>query len=304
MMNKSNKNLKVIYLAGGCFWGIEKYISLISGIIETEVGYANGNKKDPTYEEVCYENTGHAEAVKVQYDPGKITLESLLTLYYDVINPVSINQQGGDTGSQYRTGIYYVDNDDRSIILSSILELQKKYEKPIAIAVKPLDNYYRAEEYHQKYLEKTPNGYCHIGMDKILKNTLTEMQYNVTQNNATEPPFQNEYYDFFEKGIYVDVTTGEPLFISSDKFESGCGWPSFTKPIKNDLIRVLLDKSHGMKRAEVRSKTGNIHLGHVFEDGPSEKGGLRYCINSASLRFVPEEKMIEEGYEYLLTELR
>lgn len=129
-----------------------------------------------------------------------------------------------------------------------------------------------------------------------LEKSLTKIQYEVTQNNVTEPPFQNEYYDEFHEGIYVDITTGEPLFISSAKFESGCGWPSFAKPIDDNAILRIIDKSHGMIRTEVRSKTGNSHLGHVFEDGPMKSGGLRYCINSASLKFIPIEKMLKEGY--------
>ena len=169
-------------------------------------------------------------------------------------------------------------------------------------------------------MDKNPDGYCHIGADKFekakkavdtrikfvkkpteeLKKTLTETQFAVTQNNATEPPFRNEYFDKFEEGIYVDITTGEPLFMSDDKFESGCGWPSFSKPIDTDLVTNIIDRSHGMVRTEVRSKIGDSHLGHVFEDGPRDKGGLRYCINSASLKFIPKEKMEQEGYgEYL-----
>lgn len=311
---------KEIYLAGGCFWGTEKYLENIPGILTTEVGYANGNTDNPTYEEVCYNNTGHAETVKVEYDDDRIGLLYILELYYDVINPVSINRQGGDVGSQYRTGIYYVDDRDEAVIQGSIDELQKKYKEKIAIEVKPLINYYKAEEYHQKYLDKNPDGYCHIGADKFekakkavdtrikfvkkpteeLKKTLTETQFAVTQNNATEPPFRNEYFDKFEEGIYVDITTGEPLFMSDDKFESGCGWPSFSKPIDTDLVTNIIDRSHGMVRTEVRSKIGDSHLGHVFEDGPRDKGGLRYCINSASLKFIPKEKMEQEGYgEYL-----
>ena len=311
---------KVIYLAGGCFWGTEKYLANITGIQLTEVGYANGNTVNPTYEEVCYNNTGHAEAVKVEYDDEKIGLPYILELYYDVINPVSINRQGGDIGSQYRTGIYFIDESDEAVIRESINELQKKYKEKIAIEVKPLANYYRAEEYHQKYLDKNPQGYCHIGADKFekakkavdtskkfvkkpldeLKKTLTDMQFAVTQNSATEPPFRNEYFDQFEEGIYVDITTGEPLFISTDKFESGCGWPSFSKPIDSKLLVNIIDKSHGMVRTEVRSKNGDAHLGHVFEDGPIDRGGLRYCINSASLKFIPKETMDREGYgEYL-----
>ena len=311
---------KVIYLAGGCFWGTEKYLENIPGILSTEVGYANGNTAHPSYEDVCYRNTGHAETVKVEYDDDRIGLPYILDLYYDVINPISVNRQGGDIGTQYRTGIYFTDNNDESVIRSSINELQKKYTEKIAIEVKPLVNYYKAEEYHQKYLDKNPAGYCHIGFDKFekvkhavdpskrfvkkplheLKNTLTEMQFAVTQNNATEPPYRNEYFDHFEEGIYVDITTGEPLFISHDKFESGCGWPSFSKPIDSSLLMNIMDQSHGMVRTEVRSKKGDSHLGHVVEDGPINLGGLRYCINSAALKFIPKDQMELEGYrDYL-----
>jgi peptide-methionine (S)-S-oxide reductase len=163
------KEMKVIYLAGGCFWGTEKYLSGIHGIIKTDVGYANGNTENPTYQEVCHNNTGHAETVRVEYDPEVISLSFILTLYYDVINPTSVNKQGGDTGTQYRTGIYYIDESDVEIIKESITDLQTRYEKPIAIEVLPLRNYYLAEEYHQKYLDKNPSGYCHIGVDKFDK---------------------------------------------------------------------------------------------------------------------------------------
>jgi peptide methionine sulfoxide reductase msrA/msrB len=312
---------KEIYLAGGCFWGTEKYLEEVKGILETEVGYANGNTKNPSYEEVCHRNTGHAEAVKVVYENTVIGLPFLLELYYDVINPVSVNRQGNDVGSQYRTGIYFTDDEDEGIIRESIGKLQLKYKEKIAIEVKPLDNYYRAEEYHQKYLDKNPHGYCHIGSDKFekaknavdtgwkyvkksaeeLKKSLTNLQFEVTQNSATEQPFHNEYFDEFREGIYVDITTGEPLFLSDDKFESGCGWPAFSRPIDAALITDAVDTSFGRVRTEVRSRTGDAHLGHVFEDGPMDRGGLRYCINSASLRFIPKEKMEKEGYgEYLL----
>lgn len=167
-MNSSN-HYKEIYLAGGCFWGTEKYLSGIKGIVNTDVGYANGNTENPSYEEVCRNNTGHAETVRVVYDPGEIRLSFILDLYYDVINPISVNRQGGDIGTQYRTGIYYVYEEDKEIIEDSIKELQKKYDKPIAIEVLPLKNYYLAEEYHQKYLDKNPSGYCHIGTDKFEK---------------------------------------------------------------------------------------------------------------------------------------
>ncbi len=308
-----------IYLAGGCFWGTEKYIASIHGVQSTEVGYANGKTLNPTYEEVCTNNTGHAETVHVVYDPGIVSLAFLLELYYEAIDPTSYNRQGGDFGIQYRTGIYYVDDKDLPVIESSISKLQKRIDKPIAIEVKRLENFSPAEEYHQKYLDKNPAGYCHIGRSKIEKaanaiidpadfkapvteelHALSKMQFDVTQRGATEPPFQNQYFDSFRSGIYVDITTGEPLFASSDKFESGCGWPSFSKPIDPNVVRQKEDRSHGMLRTEIRSRVGNAHLGHVFDDGPVESGGLRYCINSASLRFIPKEDMEQEGYGYLL----
>lgn len=312
--------IKEIYLAGGCFWGVEKYISLIEGVLKTEVGYANGLTENPSYEDVCYSDTGHAEAVRVQYDADKISLKFLLQLYYDVIDPVSENRQGNDVGPQYRTGIYYVDEADREIIIDSLNNLQKRYENPLKIEVQPLKNFCAAEDYHQNYLDKNPKGYCHIGYEKFekaknaidfqsrypvkskehLKEILSPRQYEVTQHAATEPPFANEYYDNFEEGIYVDVTTGEPLFTSSAKFESGCGWPSFSQPIAQDVIEERTDLSHGMERAEVRSKNSDAHLGHVFTDGPSDSGGLRYCINSAALAFIPRSEMEERGYGYLL----
>lgn len=315
-----NNRYSEIYLAGGCFWGTEKYISAIRGVVATDVGYANGNTLNPSYEEVCYHNTGHAETVHVVYDSHIVSLDFLLKLFYECIDPTTVDRQGGDKGHQYRTGIYYNNEEDKLIILNSIENLQKNYKKPIMIEVKPINNYTIAEKHHQKYLDKNPNGYCHIGnvifekakqsiidsskyyvLDKEkLKNSLNKMQYDVTQKNGTEPPFENEYWDFFEKGIYVDITSGEPLFVSSDKFESGCGWPSFSKPIDKNVTKEKVDSSHGMIRTEVRSSAGDAHLGHVFEDGIKALGGKRYCINSAALKFISESEMEEKGYEYLL----
>ena len=309
-----------IYLAGGCFWGMEKYIASVRGVQATEVGYANGKTANPTYEEVCRNDTGHAETVKVVYDANIVPLDFLLELYYSAVDPTSVNKQGGDAGTQYRTGIYYVDEPDFPIIKQSILKLQKRFDKPIAIEVKPLENFYSAEDYHQNYLDKNPGGYCHIKPEKfekaanavvnpvsyaapnpeVLQKNLNEMQFAVTQKSATEPAFRNEFFDHYRTGIYVDITSGEPLFSSSDKFESGCGWPSFSKPIDPNVVREKSDSTHGMLRTEVRSRVGDAHLGHVFNDGPKEKGGLRYCINSAALRFVPQEDMEKEGYGYLL----
>jgi len=309
-----------IYLAGGCFWGLEKYIASIHGVESTEVGYANGKTDNPTYKEVCYNNTGHAETVRVVYDPGVIPLEFLLELFYEAIDPVSVNRQGPDVGVQYRSGIYYVDENDLPVIQTSLTKLQKRFDKPVTVELMPLKNYSRAEEYHQKYLDKNPGGYCHIGDEKFIKaaeaiinpgdyqvpdkkklqKTLTPTQYEVTQNDATEPPFKNEFWDSLQPGIYVDITTGEPLFVSTDKFESGCGWPSFSKPIDPHVVREKKDASRGMVRTEIRSRVGDAHLGHVFKDGPKQSGGLRYCINSASLRFIPREDMEQEGYGHLL----
>lgn len=312
---KMTQEYKDIYLAGGCFWGLEKYLANIAGVVETEVGYANGKTEKPTYEEVCRLNTGHAETVRLTYDPGRVSLARLLSLFYKVIDPTSLNRQGNDVGSQYRTGIYYTDPEDLSVIRMSIDRLSKDFAKPIVIETLPLQNYYPAEVYHQKYLDKNPGGYCHIDPrlfetvkeavvdpmeyetpdEETLRKRLNPIQFDVTMRNGTEPPYRNEYWDLFRDGIYVDITTGEPLFSSKDKFEA-CGWPSFSKPIDPEGVRMKQDMSHGMIRDEVRSRMGNAHLGHVFTDGPKEAGGLRYCINSAALRFIPKEKMDAEGY--------
>ena len=313
------KSTKEIYLAGGCFWGTEHFLKLIDGVETTQVGYANGNIANPTYKQVCSGTTDFAETVKVQYDPVKVDLAFLIDLYFKTIDPTSVNKQGNDRGTQYRTGIYYTDPADLSVIQETVHRLAATYTRPLAVEMKPLENFYPAEEYHQDYLDKNPGGYCHIHPelfdlarkakmqkksasayskpdDAALRSKLTPEQYAVTQKNATEPAFHNDYWDEHRPGIYVDITTGEPLFVSTDKFDSGCGWPSFSKPIDRKLIQEKMDTSHGMVRTEVRSAAGDAHLGHVFTDGPADKGGLRYCINSASLRFIPKDKMKVEGY--------
>lgn len=304
---------KTIYLAGGCFWGTDHLFSLVSGVVATEAGYANSNVPNPTYEEVCSGKTGAAETVKVVYDDEKVSLTTLLRLYFKSIDPLSVNKQGNDVGTQYRTGIYYTDSLDAPVIEAQLATVQRRHKQPLAVECGELLNFYPAEEYHQAYLYKNENGYCHINPSLFqeareicpkkqvskteLRRRLTPLQWEVTQNAATEQPFVNEYDDEFRKGIYVDITDGTPLFVSTAKYDSGCGWPAFTRPIDDDLIDETIDKSYGMVRTEVKSASSGAHLGHVFHDGPKEDGGLRYCINSASLRFIPLENMAEEGYE-------
>ena len=309
-------NIGEIYLAGGCFWGVEAFIEKIPGIIDVVSGYANGNTKNPKYEDLIYKNSGHAETVHVKYNKNKIKLSTILKYYFKIIDPISLNKQGNDKGKQYRTGIYYTSNEDISIIKNIIEVEQKKYNKKIVVEVMPLQNFYLAEEYHQDYLKKNPNGYCHIDLSKAkeiivdenlyplvskeeLKRKLSIQEYEITQNGETEKAYENEYWDFFEKGIYVDITTGEPLFSSEDKYASQCGWPSFVKPIVPEVITYHNDFSFNMNRIEVKSRSGKAHLGHVFDDGPKDKGGKRYCINSLAIKFIPYEKMSELGYEYL-----
>ena len=308
-----------IYLAGGCFWGLEEYFSRIEGVEETTVGYANGQVGSTNYQLI--HQTDHAETVHLVYDEKRVSLREILLYYFRVIDPLSVNKQGNDVGRQYRTGVYYTDQADKAVIEQVFAEQEKQLGQKIAVELEPLRHYVLAEDYHQDYLKKNPGGYCHINVndayqplvdpspyekptDAELKEQLTQEQYQVTQHSATERPFHNAYNATFEEGIYVDVTTGEPLFFAGDKFESGCGWPSFSRPIAREVLRYYEDKSHGMERIEVRSRSGNAHLGHVFTDGPESAGGLRYCINSAALRFIPKEKMEAEGYAYLLQHMK
>ena len=320
-------NTKTIYLAGGCFWGLEAYFQRIDGVADAVSGYANGNTKNPSYQDVI-NNSGHAETVKVTYDADKLSLDDILQYYFRVIDPTSLNKQGNDRGIQYRTGVYYTDPVEKAVIEQALAREQKKYSQPIVVENQALKNFYDAEEYHQDYLIKNPNGYCHIDIRKAdeplpgktkavpqgkgfdaatykkpsdaeLKRILTEEQYQVTQKSATEYAFSHEYDHLFKPGIYVDVVSGEPLFSSADKFDSGCGWPSFTRPINASAVTEHDDFSYNMRRTEVRSHAADSHLGHVFPDGPKDKGGLRYCINGASLKFIPLEEMDAAGYGHL-----
>ena len=288
-----------IYLAGGCFWGLEEYFSRIEGVEETTVGYANGQVETTSYQLI--HQTDHAETVHLIYDEKRVSLREILLYFFRVIDPLSVNKQGNDVGRQYRTGVYYTDRADKAVIEQVFAEQEKQLGQKIAVELEPLRHYVLAEDYHQDYQPLVDPGQYEKPTDVELKEQLTEEQYQVTQHSATERPFHNAYNATFEEGIYVDVTTGEPLFFAGDKFESGCGWPSFSRPIARDVLKYYEDKSHGMERIEVRSRSGNAHLGHVFTDGPEAAGGLRYCINSAALRFIPKEKMEAEGYGYLLT---
>lgn len=243
--------------------------------------------------------------MKVEYDFKRLPLRKLLEEFFKIIDPTAINKQGNDIGSQYRTGVYYIDEDDEKIIKEVLTKIQKRYNKKIVTEVEALSSFWTGEEYHQRYLDKNPNGYCHVDLSQlppeedIFKSEikkLSPLEYYVTQNNGTEAPFSGEYNENYEKGLYVDIVSGEVLFSSEDKFDSNCGWPSFLKAISDSAILKNIDTSHNMIRTEVKSKISNSHLGHVFDDGPIKLGSKRFCINSSALRFIPYEKLEEEGY--------
>jgi len=309
--------------AGGCFWCMVQPFASLEGVKEVLCGYTGGHVPHPTYEQVCSGTTGHYEAVRVEYDPSKISYRALLDVFWRQIDPTDPAGQFMDRGSQYRTAIFYLDEEQRKEAEESKAELERsgRFAKPIATQILPASEFYVAEEFHQDYYLKKPEEYkrykvgsgrqaflerawakevpdapvTSVPSKEELRERLTPMQYRVTQEGATEPPFQNEYWDNTRPGIYVDVVSGVPLFSSLDKFDAGCGWPSFTKPIKKENIVEVPDHSHGMVRTEVRAAYSGSHLGHVFDDGPAPTG-LRYCINSAALRFIPLEDLDKEGY--------
>ncbi|MFV0381311.1 MAG: peptide-methionine (R)-S-oxide reductase MsrB [Breznakia sp.] len=307
---------KIIYFAGGCFWGVEQYAKNIFGVLDCEVGYANGKTAMARYETLAVSE--HAETVKITYDSQVISLRFLLELLFYVVDPTSLNKQGNDKGRQYRSGIYYVEEADVDEIFIFIKNLEKQY-KEIVVEVEKLSNYIPAETYHQDYLVKNPKGYCHIAFDAIralkeikvdpyqyaslskqeIRKTLSKKSYDVMMKGMSERPFTSSYNDFYEDGIYVDRLSNEPLFCSLDKYDAGCGWPSFTKPIDMHSIIEKEDTSYGMQRVETIARVSCGHLGHVFEDGPKNQGGMRYCINGAALRFVDIDEMEKEGYGYL-----
>jgi peptide methionine sulfoxide reductase msrA/msrB len=331
-MSSSENEAQEAIFAGGCFWCIEAAFEFMPGVIEAVSGYTGGDVEDPTYEEVSSGTTGHYEAVLVRFDPAQVTYEELLEQFWRSIDPTDAGGQFYDRGSQYYTAIFYLSEEQRALAEASKRALEESgvFDAPIVTPILPAQPFYIAEAYHQNYhvkylerykaystgsgreafLDRTWEGRDDVSLasaperpweefvkpsEEELRAMLTPLQYSVTQENGTERSFDNEYWDNHEVGLYVDVVSGEPLFSSTDKYDSGSGWPSFTRPVEPDSVIAVEDRSLFQSRVEVRSRIADSHLGHVFEDGPPPTG-VRYCINSAALRFIPVDEMEREGY--------
>ena len=326
-------NLEIATVAGGCFWCVESDMEKLPGVVKAVSGYAGGEEVAPTYQQVAGGNTSHREAVQVHFDPAVVSYREVLNHYWKFFDPTDEGGSFGDRGFQYTSAVFYHSPEQKEIAEASKEELERsgRFDNPVVTPILPFTTFYEAEEYHQDYYKKSTAKYktyrFFSGRDRFvnkvwgdeagvasaadstsartdafvkpddaeLKRTLSPMQYKVTQKDGTEPPFQNEYWDNKREGIYVDIVSGEPLFASVDKFDSGTGWPSFTRPLVPENVVEKQDRSLFMVRTEVRSKLGDSHLGHVFDDGP-QPTGLRYCINSAALRFIPHEDLKREGY--------